>query len=80
MSKDSSVKFYKDNKERVQYESFLKEENMVVNDTNIYHKMENKSWLKMRYYNYKKLFSFGKFSFYRQMSGFFLWSWARLVG
>ena len=72
MSKDSSVKFYKDNKERVQYESFLKEENMVVNDTNIYHKMENKSWLKMLYYDYKRLFSFGKFSFYRQMSGFFV--------
>ena len=72
MSKHSSAKFYKDNKERLQYQSCLKEENMVVNDTNIYHKMENKSWLKMLYYNYKRLFSFGKLVITDKCQGFLL--------
>ena len=62
---------------------FLKKEkkqndNMVANNTKIYQKMKNKSWLntktkyhKMKgtlYYNYNKLFSFRKFVF--------SWTWA----
>ena len=39
---------------------------MVLNDTKIYQKMKNKSWLsieKSPYYNCKKLFLFEKFYF-----------------
>ena len=51
MSKDSSAKYYQNNKERLQkearerYQSFSKEKNMVVNDTKIYQKIKNKSLL-----------------------------------
>ena len=59
MSKDSSVKYYQDNKERLQKKRliedikvFLKEKEkksnyIVINDTKIYQKMKNKSWLKI---------------------------------
>ena len=53
--RDSSAKYYPDNKERLQkkackrYQSLSKEEkkksnNMVVRDTKIYQKMKSKSW------------------------------------
>ena len=56
MSKDSSAKYYQNDKERLQqkarerYQSLSKEKNkscnnMVVNDTKIYQKMKNKSLL-----------------------------------
>ena len=54
MSKDSSVKYYQNNKKKLQKELvkdikvFLKKKkktNMVVNDTKIYKNMKNKSWL-----------------------------------
>ena len=57
MSIDSSGKYYQDNKGRIQnkkvfqvFTSLSKEEkkksnNMVANDTRIYQKMKNKSWL-----------------------------------
>ena len=56
MSKNSSAKYYQNNKERLQkksrerYQSLSIEEkkesdNMVVNDTKIYPKMKNKSLL-----------------------------------
>ena len=56
MSKDSSAKYYQNNKEKLQkksrerYQSLSIEEkkesdNMVVNDTKIYPKMKNKSLL-----------------------------------
>ena len=57
MSKDSSAKYYQDNKERLQkkarerYQSLSKEEkekksnNTVMNNTKIYEKMKNKSLL-----------------------------------
>ena len=56
MSKDSIAKYHQNNKERVQkkacekYQSIFedkkkKRDNMVLNDTKIYQKMENKSLL-----------------------------------
>ena len=56
MSKDSSVKYYQDNKERLQKKLVKdskvilkkkkkKNNNMVVNNSKIYQKMKNKSWL-----------------------------------
>ena len=56
MSKNSSAKFYQDNKERLQeklakdIKVFLKKKmgknnKMIVNDTKIYQKMKNKSLL-----------------------------------
>ena len=55
MSQVLSDKYFKDNKEKLQktckrYQSLSKEEkeknrNIVVNDTKIYQKMKNKSWL-----------------------------------
>ena len=56
MSKDSSANYYQDNKERLQkkllkdIKVFLKKkkkknDNMVVGNTKIYQKTENKSWL-----------------------------------
>ena len=56
MSKDLSAKYYQNNKERIQKKLvqdekvFLKKgkkksDNMVVNDTKIYQKMKNKSFL-----------------------------------
>ena len=56
MSKDSSAKYYQDNRKRLQkklvkdIKVFLKRmknksNNMVVDDTKIYQKMKNKSWL-----------------------------------
>ena len=55
MSKDSRAKYYQNNKKRLQkkarerYQNLSKEEkekiNMVVNNTKIYQKMKNKSWL-----------------------------------
>ena len=50
MSKDSSAKYYQDNKERLQKRLMIdikeatikRSNNMVVNDTKIYKKMENK--------------------------------------
>ena len=56
MSKNSSAKYYRDNKERLQKEVkkdikiFLKKKkkrnkNMVVNDIKIYQKMKNKVYL-----------------------------------
>ena len=55
MSKDSRAKYYQNNKKQLQkkarerYQNFSKEEkekiNMVVNNTKIYQKMKNKSWL-----------------------------------
>ena len=50
-SKDSSAKYYQNNKERLQKKLmkginvFLKSSNMVVSDTKIYQKMKNKSLL-----------------------------------
>ena len=59
MSKDLSAKFYQNNKERLQkkfvkdIKVFLKNKkenrnNMDVNDTKIYQKMENKSWFSIK--------------------------------
>ena len=56
MSKDSSTKYYHDNKERLKrkarerYQSLSKEvkekrKHIVVNDTKIHKSMKNKSWL-----------------------------------
>ena len=54
MSKDSLVKYYQNNKKKLQkklvkdIKVFLKKKkktNMVVNDTKIYKNMKNKSWL-----------------------------------
>ena len=57
MFEDSSAKYYEDNKEilqkktRERYQTLFTEEkkkkcdNMLVNDTKIYHKMKNKIWL-----------------------------------
>ena len=55
MSKDSRAKYYQNNKKQLQkkarerYQNLSKEEkekiNMVVNNTKIYQKMKNKSWL-----------------------------------
>ena len=56
MHKDSSAKYDQNNKERLQkklmkdFKVFLKKKkkksnNMVVNDTKIYQKIKNKSWL-----------------------------------
>ena len=55
MSKDLSTKYYQDNKKRLQksmwkISDFLmkrkkKRNNIVVNNTKIYQKMKNKSWL-----------------------------------
>ena len=56
MSNNSADKYFQDNKERLQkmllknIKVFLKKkkkksDNMVVNDTKIYQKMKNKSWL-----------------------------------
>ena len=56
ISKDLSIKSYRDNKERLQkklrerYQSLSKEEKeksykMIVNNTKIYQKMKSKSWL-----------------------------------
>ena len=55
MSKDSRAKYYQNNKKRLQkkarerYQNLSKEEkekiNMVMNNTKIYQKMKNKSWL-----------------------------------
>ena len=55
MSKDLSAKYYQDNKKRLQksmrkISDFLmkrkkKRDNIVVNNTKIYQKMKNKSWL-----------------------------------
>ena len=69
----------KKKKSRERYQSLSKEEKekkwyMVVKDTKISQKMKNKRWLsieknitkweKSPYYNYKKLFSFKKFSLF----------------
>ena len=49
MSKNSSVKYYQDNKKRLQkklvkdIKVFLKGKNMILNDANIYQNMKNKS-------------------------------------
>ena len=58
MSKDSSAKYYQNNKERLQelikdIKVFLKKKkiksyNMVVNDTKIYQKMKSKSLLSIK--------------------------------
>ena len=59
MSKDLSAKFYQNNKERLQkkfvkdIKVFLKNKkenrnNMDLNDTKIYQKMENKSWFSIK--------------------------------
>ena len=56
MYKDSSAKYYQNNKERLQkklvkdFKVFLKKKkkksnDMVVNDTKIYQKIKNKSWM-----------------------------------
>ena len=53
MSKNTSAKYYQEYKERLQKvlakDIFLKKKkekrDMVVNDTKIYQKMKNKSWL-----------------------------------
>ena len=51
MHKDSSAKYYQNNKERLQkklmkgIKVFLKSSNMVVSDTKIYQEMKNKSLL-----------------------------------
>ena len=51
MSKDSSAKYYQNNKERLREKLlkdirvFLKKKKMVVSDTKIYRKMKNKSFL-----------------------------------
>ena len=56
MSKNSSAKYYQDNKEKLQkklvkdIKVFLKKkkkknDGMIVKDTEIYQKMKNKSWL-----------------------------------
>ena len=56
MHKDSSAKYYQNNKERLQkklvkdFKVFLKKKkkksnDMVVNDTKIYQKIKNKSWM-----------------------------------
>ena len=51
MSKDSSAKYYQNNKERLRekllkdIKVFLKKKKMVVSDTKIYRKMKNKSFL-----------------------------------
>ena len=84
MSKNSTAKIIKiikkDYKRKLvkDIEAFLKKknktsDNMVVNNTKIYQKMINKSWLSIekKYHemrknallNYKKLFSFRKFDF-----------------
>ena len=67
MSKDSSTKYYQNNKERLQKKSVKdikvlvrktkkKSGNMVLNNTKIYQKMKNKSLLrKTPCHNYKKL-------------------------
>ena len=71
ISKDSSTKYYQNNKERLQkrtrerYQTLCKEkkrkktDNMVVKDTKIYQEMKNKVLVEYRkkppYYNYKKL-------------------------
>ena len=63
MSKNSSAKFYQDNKERLQeklakaIKVFLKKKmgknnKMIVNDTKIYQKMKNKSLLNIVKYTY----------------------------
>ena len=48
MSKNSSAKYYQDNKEKLQ-KKLVKDvkdiDGMVVKDTEIYQKMKNKSWL-----------------------------------
>ena len=71
--------YKKKKKYRERYQSLPKEEKekkwyMVVKDTKISQKMKNKRWLsieknitkweKSPYYNYKKLFSFKKFSLF----------------
>ena len=59
MSKDSSAKYYQNNKERLQKELIkdikvflkkkkIKSDNMVVNDTKIYQKMKSKSLLSIK--------------------------------
>ena len=59
MSKDSSAKYYQNNKERLQKELIkdikvflkkkkIKSNNMVVNDTKIYQKMKSKSLLSIK--------------------------------
>ena len=56
MYKDSSAKYYQNNKERLQkklvkdFKVFLKKKkkksnDMVVNDTKIYQEIKNKSWM-----------------------------------
>ena len=63
MFKNSSAKFYQDNKERLQeklakdIKVFLKKKmgknnKMIVNDTKIYQKMKNKSLLNIVKYTY----------------------------
>ena len=68
ISKKISAKYYQENKERLQkklvkdIKTFLKKKRgksniMVVNVSEIYQKMKNKSLFKqMLYYNYKKVF------------------------
>ena len=66
MFKNSSAKFYQDNKERLQeklakdIKVFLKKKmgknnKMIVNDTKIYQKMKNKSLLNIVKYTYLKM-------------------------
>ena len=67
MSQDSSAKYYQDNKERLQkkarekYQSLSKEgkeknNNMVVNDRNIYQKIKkNQVKYRKQYYKIKKI-------------------------
>ena len=72
MSKNSSAKYYQDNKERLKKSPFKR--NIVVKDTKISQKMKNKCWLSIEkniikqevtpYYNYKKLLLFRKIGFF----------------
>ena len=80
MSKNSSAKFYQKTKEKKftkDIKVYLKKKkkkskNLVVNNTKVYQKMKNKSWLSIKKYitkweetydNHKKLFWFRKLFF-----------------
>ena len=57
ISKSSSAKYYQDNKKRLQKnacEKKNKEKNMVINDTDVYKMMRNKSWLSIKKYCKKR--------------------------
>ena len=57
ISKSPSAKYYQDNKKRLQKnacEKKKKEKNMVVNDTDVYQMMRNKSWLSIKKYCKKR--------------------------